>query len=166
MTFDAIPTGQSVFVDANPLLYYFTSHPRFGAACQKLLDRIENKDLVGATSAHIVSEVVHRLMTIEACQLFNWPAKGIAQRLRKHPAEVQQLTRARQAADEIALVGLDVVSVSKDQVSLAIDISRQTGLLSGDALVIAVMQDQGLVNLASNDSDFDRMTGITRFSPA
>lgn len=89
MTFDAIAAGLAVFVDANALLHYFTAHPRYGRACQKLLDRIENKEITGFTSAHVLTEVVHRLMTIEACQRFDWPAKGIAQRLRKHPAEVQ-----------------------------------------------------------------------------
>jgi len=43
--------------------------------------------------------------------------------------------------------------------------SRQFGLLSGDALIVAVMQQQGLTILASNDGDFDRVSGITRFAP-
>jgi predicted nucleic acid-binding protein len=165
MTFDAIPAGLAVFVDANTLLYYFTAHPRYGPACQKLLDRIENKEITGFTSAHVLGEVVHRLMTIEACQRFGWPAKGIARRLRRHPAEVQQLTRSRQAVDELTLIGLDVLAVGKSHVSLAPDVSRQTGLLCGDALVVAVMQTQGLVHLASNDADFDRVPGLTRYEP-
>ncbi len=166
MTFDVIPVGQSLFVDANVLLHYFTMHPRYGAACQKLLDRIDNQDLVGFTSASVLSEVVHRLMTIEACQQFGWPAKGIAQRLRQHPAEVQQLTRSRQAIDEITLIGLDILPVGKDQVSRVPDISRQTGLLCGDALIIATMQTNRLTCLASKDADFDRAPGIIRYAPA
>lgn len=165
MTLDAIPAGLYVFVDANPLLYYFTAHPRYGPSCQKLLDRIENKEITGFTSAHVLSEVVHRLMTIEASQLFGWPAKGIAQRLRKHPGEVQQLSRSRQAIDEITLIGVDVLVVAKTHVSLAPDISRQTGLLCGDAVVVAIMQDHGLAHLASSDTDFDRVPGITRYEP-
>lgn len=165
MTFTSIPTGLAVFVDANPLLYYFTAHPLYGASCQMLLDRIENKDISGYTSAHVLAEVVHRLMTIEACQRFGWSVKGIAGRLRKHPAEVQQLTRSRQAVDELTLIGLDVLPIGKAQISLAPDISRQTGLLCGDALVVAVMQVHGLTHLASNDADFDRVPGITRYAP-
>jgi len=165
MTFDAIPTGLAIFVDANILLYYFTAHSRYGPACQKLLDRIENKEITGFSSAHVLAEVVHRLMTIEACQRFGWPVRGIARRLRRHPAEVQQLSRSRQAVDEVTLIGLDVLSVSKSHVSLAADLSRQYGLLCGDALVVVLMQAHGLVHLASRDSDFDRVPGITRYSP-
>jgi predicted nucleic acid-binding protein len=166
MTFDDIAGGQALFVDANVFLYYFTAHPKYGSACKNLLDRIENKEIVAFTSAHVLTEVVHRLMTIEACQRFGWSVKGIARRLRKHPAQVQQLTRPRQAVDEITLIGIDVLPVGKKHVSVAPDISRQTGLLCGDALIVAVMQDQGLTLLASEDADFDRVPGITRYAPA
>jgi hypothetical protein len=30
----------------------------------------------------------------------------------------------------------------------------------------AMMRDHGLISLASNDSDFDRVPGITRYAPA
>jgi predicted nucleic acid-binding protein len=38
-------------------------------------------------------------------------------------------------------------------------------MLSGDALILAMMQSHGLANLASSDSDFDRVPGIGRFAP-
>jgi predicted nucleic acid-binding protein len=64
VTFDNIPTGSAVFIDANCLIYEATADPTYGPACRRLLDRIENKDLTGFTSAHVVAEMVHRLMTI------------------------------------------------------------------------------------------------------
>jgi predicted nucleic acid-binding protein len=51
-------------------------------------------------------------------------------------------------------------------VSAAAAISQQNGFLSGDALVVAVMREHGLVNLASHDADFDGIPGLTRYSPA
>ena len=68
--------------------------------------------------------------------------------------------------DEITLIGLDVLPIGKTHVSLGADISRQFGLLCGDAFVVAVMQGHGLTNLASMDADFDRVPGLTRYSPA
>jgi len=38
--------------------------------------------------------------------------------------------------------------------------SMQLGLLTEDALVVAVMRQQGLQALASHDSDFDRVPGL------
>ncbi len=39
------------------------------------------------------------------------------------------------------------------------------GLLSNDALIVAVMQANGLSKLASSDQDFDRIPWLTRYEP-
>ena len=67
--------------------------------------------------------------------------------------------------DEITLIGLDVLPVDKSDISHAADIGRQTGLLCGDAVIVAVMRHHGLTLLASEDSDFDRVPAITRYAP-
>jgi predicted nucleic acid-binding protein len=122
-------------------------------------------DNVKIIVARLLSDLAHRMMTIEASAVFGWPMAGIVARLRRHPAEVQRLSRYRQALDEIALFGIQVLAVSGAQVSRAADVSRQTGLLSSDALIVVVMQDNGLTALASHDADFDRVPGITRYAP-
>jgi predicted nucleic acid-binding protein len=165
MTFTSIPTGTRVFLDTNTLVYAVMAHHTYGAACKVLLDRVEHQDLQGFTSADVLGEMAHRLMTIEACDRFGWPAQGIANRLRRHPTEVQQLVIPRRAIDEINAAGVNGLPVLPAQVSKAADLSRQFGLLSGDALIVVVMQDNGLTTLASLDDDFDRVPGITRYSP-
>jgi predicted nucleic acid-binding protein len=166
MNFAAIPAGVAVFLDANTLLNYFTAHAALGPPCRALLERVENRDIQGITSSHVLGEVTHRLMTVEACARFGWPNQGIALRLRNHPAEVQQLDRYRQALDEITLFGIQVLPVSGRDISLAADVCRQHGLLCNDAVIVALMQAQGLTHLASHDADFDRVPGITRYAPA
>src|SRR4051812_14483879 len=100
MTFADLQAGTTLFIDSNIVLFALSNHPDHGAACDALLDRVEQQDVTGVVSAHILGEVIHRLMTIEAMARFNWPAQGIANRLRRHPAEVQQLVRPRQGLDE------------------------------------------------------------------
>jgi predicted nucleic acid-binding protein len=73
--------------------------------------------------------------------------------------------KSRQALDEIMRIGIHVLPVNAQQMLLAGDLSRRHGLLSGDALIIAMMQSAGLTKLASNDAEFDRVPGITRFGP-
>ena len=159
MTFDDIPSGTAVFVDANTLVYAILNDPAYGVACSRLLDRIEHQDIQGLTSSHVIQEAVHRIMTMEACDRFGWPARGIAGRLRKHPNEVQQLVIPRRAVDEIQAARVTGLPVTAQQVSTSVDLSRQLGLLSGDALIVAVMRDHGLSHLASLDADFDRVPG-------
>jgi predicted nucleic acid-binding protein len=166
MILTAIPTGKSVFVDANIFIYHFGPDPSFGPMCSVLLERIEQGDLKGFVSSHVLNDVAYRLMTLEACQTFGWPYAGIGQRLRRHPGEIQRLHRFRQALDEIVNVGLQVLPISATEVLLAGDLSRMHGLLSGDALILAAMHTHGLKALASSDADFDRVPNVVRYSPA
>jgi predicted nucleic acid-binding protein len=78
MIFTDLPAGASVFLDANTLLYHFTAEPNFGAPCTDLVERIERQELTGFTSTHVVSEMAHRLMTIEASLRFTRPFPGVA----------------------------------------------------------------------------------------
>ena len=78
MTFDDIPGGTMVFIDANCLVYAATSEPTYGPACQRLLEHIENKLIQGCTSAAVLGELVHRLMTIDAALTFGRSMTGIA----------------------------------------------------------------------------------------
>jgi predicted nucleic acid-binding protein len=88
MTFDALPAGAAVFLDANTPIYHFTSHPRYGTPCTALLERIERQEVQGFTSAHVLADVAHRLMTVEAMNRLTWPATRLAARLRQHHAEI------------------------------------------------------------------------------
>jgi predicted nucleic acid-binding protein len=165
MIFTDLPAGAAVFVDANPLVYHFSRHAQFGAACTALFDRIERGELSGYTTTHVLSETAHRLMTLEAITLLSWPAAGIGNRLRTHPAEVSRLGLFRRAIEQVLQSKLQVLPVAPGLLATAVAVSQQIGLLTNDALVVAVMQANGLTNLASLDADFDRVPGLTRYAP-
>jgi len=166
MTFLDLPAGASVYVDSNTFIYHFMPHPQFGAACAALLQRAQAREFWAHTSSHALSEVAHRTMTLEAMSTLGWAAKNIAPKLKRHATEVQSLTRFRLAIDKIPSLGVNVIPIDYSLVRAATTISQQLGLLSGDALVVAVMRAHGLSHLASHDADFDRVPGITRYSPA
>jgi predicted nucleic acid-binding protein len=166
MILAAIPAGARVFVDANVFLYHFMPHPIFKQSCTDFLERIELLQLSGCTTANVISEVAHRLMTYECHQVHGWPMAGMGNRLRRHPQQVQLLTRYRQAIDEISLLGLQIFPVTGPLVSQAADFCRQFGILMNDGIIAATMHAQNVHEIASNDTDFDRVPGIQRFSPA
>jgi predicted nucleic acid-binding protein len=165
MTFADVLAGQAIFLDANILVYHFVSDPLYGVACSQLLQRIENQQIQGFTSTHVLTEMAHRIMTIEAIGTFAWPVAGIARRLRHHPAQVQLLTGFHQAVEHVLQSRIQILTVPVPVVAAGTMLSRQTGLLSNDALIGAVMQANGLTMLASADDDFDRVPGQTRYAP-
>jgi predicted nucleic acid-binding protein len=166
MTFADLLAGDQVFVDANTLTYHFQPHPLWGAACTQLLQRIENQELVGFTSTHVIAELAHRLMTLEAMMLFHWPMAGIGNRLRMHPADVQKLGLFRRAIDRVVHGNLQILNVTPAMLTTGSALCQQIELLTNDGLIAAVMQANALTRLASHDADFDRVPGITRYAPA
>jgi predicted nucleic acid-binding protein len=166
MNFANVPRGSQVFIDANTFVYHASADPNHGSACKQLMERIARREVEGFTSAHVLGDVAHRLMTLEAIASLGWLAKGIVARLRHNPAEVQKLTRFRQAIDEVAQMGVHVLPIDFSLVSAGTVLSQQYGLLTGDALIVAVMRHHRLTHLASNDADFDRVPGLTRYAPS
>jgi predicted nucleic acid-binding protein len=166
MTFTEIASGDAVFLDANTLVYHFANEPEYGAACTQLIKRIEQRELRGFTSTHVLADVAHRLMTLEAISLFGWSPARIAVQLRRHRGEIPKLDAHVQAIARIPLLAIQVLPTSQPLLEAATLLSKEHELLTGDALIVALMQHHGLVNLASNDADFDRVPGLTRYAPA
>ena len=165
MTFIDIAAGEAVFLDANTLVYHFSAHPTYGTACTDLVERIERRELQGFTSAHALADVAHRLMTIEAIALLGWPVAGVAARLRKHSADIPRLHQYQQALAKVPQLGIQVLPLSESLVLSAANLSQQHELLTGDALIVAVMRQHGLGHLASQDADCDRVPGLIRYAP-
>jgi predicted nucleic acid-binding protein len=78
---------------------------------------------------------------------------------------VQQLAGFRRAVDEVPRFGIQILTIPASSISAAALVSQQTGLLSNDALIVAVMRGNGLNHLASHDDDFARVPGLTRYAP-
>lgn len=166
MTLDQVPAGAPVFVDANILVYHFQPHPGFGLMCQRLLERIERQDAAGYTSTHLLGELAHRLMVIAAGTLPGWGGGKVLNRLKQHPDVVKQLSVFQTAVESVLQSKIRVLAVPSGLVSTAASLSRQHGLLTMDALILALMRAHPLTHLASHDARFDGLSGLTRFAPA
>jgi predicted nucleic acid-binding protein len=105
-------------------------------------------------------------MTIEAMNRFGWPAAGLAARLRKHRAEIPNLVLFQQAVAKVPQLAIQTVPITEQLVLEATVLSPKYELLTGDALIVAVMLAHGVTNLASADADFDRVPGLTRYAEA
>jgi len=160
-----LSAGETIFLDANPLVYHFAPHPVFGLPCTELVKRVQNNEVSAITSTHVLSEAAHHLMRFEASQQFGWSSK-VVERLKQDPTRIQQLSSFRKAIDELPQLGIQILTIPAHLISAAAALSIQYGLLSNDALVVAVMQAQGIDKLASHDGDFDRVSGLTRYDPA
>ena len=159
MIFADLQPGDTIFLDANTFIYYSAPDPVLGPPCSQLLQRIENQELLGFTSLHLLPEVAHKMMTIEANALLGWRFTGMANRLRKHPADVQKLAAYQLVIDRITHSRVQVLPFTVPLVVAGAAVSRQYGLLTNDALIVAVMQANGLTRLASQTARYRRRRG-------
>jgi len=105
-------------------------------------------------------------MTLEAARTLGKQQGSMAKFLESHLDEIHRLTGFRQAIDDLCIGNLHILTIAPAMVPTIAAVSQQIGLLTNDAAVVAIMQSNGLTKLASNDPDFDRVPGITRYAPA
>jgi predicted nucleic acid-binding protein len=98
-------------------------------------------------------------------RVLGWPIPGIGNRLRTNPHEVQKLSLFRRAVEQIAQSRLQFLTTTPSVLVAAAALCQQQGLLTNDAVIVALLQAQGLNKIASSDSDFDRVPGLTRYAP-
>jgi predicted nucleic acid-binding protein len=166
VTFDDLPDGSPVFIDANTFVYRYGTDPLLSGPCTRLIERAERGDVTAFTTTQVLGDVAHRLMISEAAVVASRSSVGMLRYLKAHPNFVQQLTQFRQSVEDLMKGPLQILSIAPAQVSAAMAASQQHGLLHNDALIVAVMQAHSLTNLASHDADFDRVPGLNRFAPA
>ena len=156
------PDGQTIFLDANCLIYHFTgTYP----SCAILLDRARQRNIRIVTSTAIIAEVHHRLMMLEMAKRVDRPLRLMPSCLKQHPEIIRSLRECERAIDALPAFRLRVVPVTWRLFDEARRLSHELGLLTNDGLVVATMRAHHITHLASNDTDFARVPGITVWRP-
>jgi len=154
---EEIRPGQSAFVDANIFIYHLTGRSQ---ACRALLERCETGEVQGITGAHVVLEVLHRLMMLEAVQRGLVSPGNVARRLKERPEVVRVLGEYAQHAARIPDMGIRVLPVDGDLVRVSHDVRTRAGLLVHDSISVAMMGRERIRAIATHDQDFLRVAGF------
>jgi|AntAceMinimDraft_17_1070374.scaffolds.fasta_scaffold03693_8 predicted nucleic acid-binding protein len=157
-----LPAGQTVFIDANIFIYHFTG---LSQECSRFLERCERGDLWGITAVHVLLEVLHRLMMIEAVTKKLVTPGNVAKKLRTRPNVVKQLADYQTQTEAILEMGIEVVGLTSDTLRISHPYRRRGGLLVNDSLIAAVMEAEGISDIATADPDFSRVDGLRVYSP-
>jgi predicted nucleic acid-binding protein len=160
-----IPSGSQVFIDANIFIYHFGGDGDIADACTEFLLRVENRDVRAFTSTVILTEVLHRLMIIEAIEKYDLPLKGIVKHLKEHPDVVMGLDKYSIAPEKIRQMNVITLVITLEDVLDSKRTRESYGLLTNDSMSISVMKRFGISNIATNDSDFERIAGIEVWKP-
>jgi predicted nucleic acid-binding protein len=164
MPLDA-PDGTHCFIDATILHYALI--PTFDASpfCLAFLDRAIAGHLSLSVSLQVLGDVLHKAMTSEAARLTGRDQNKMVGYLKRHPEVIGQLVEWPLALQRLEVVPMQILPTSIDLFYEVTKIAQTHGLLTNDALIVALMQRHGITHLATNDDDFDRVPGITVWKP-
>ena len=162
MRLESLPEGARVFVDANIFIYHFS-----GASleCQAFFQRCESGQIEAFTGVHIVLEVAHRLMMLEALQKGLITRGQPARKLREQPEIVKALQAYNQSVRQIPRLNVRVEAITSTEVRASEAVRIQEGLMTNDSVTVALMQQLDLNAIATADADFNNVSGLQVYQP-
>ena len=162
MKLEELPDGARIFVDANILIYHFSGT---SLECQAFLQRCEFKQLEAFTGVHIVLEVAHRLMMLEALQKGLITGGQPARKLKEQPEIVKMLQAYNQSVQQIPRLHIHVRAITSEVVRASEAIRIHEGLMTNDSVSVALMCQLDLSAIATADADFNNVLGLHVYQP-
>jgi predicted nucleic acid-binding protein len=157
-----LPDGSDVLVDAN---IFINALNDASPQCMRLLDRCVREKISRVTTIEVVNEACHRFMLLEAVGT-GVISSHSANSLKRKREAVKQLRRYWELTQTILDdLNLAIIPLDEQRLRRAAEIRTQYGLLTNDSMLIAAAREHGIDCLASHDSDFDHIDGITVYKP-
>ena len=163
MTLAQIPDGEWVVIDTNVLIY---ANQGQSADCTGFLRRCASGALQGIVPLPMVAELVHALMLIEAREN-KWIGKQNPSRtLASRPDLVRRLIRYETQVREFFGIGLRIEPILAADILEVPSIQREAGLLTNDALLLAVARRLNCGAIASADKAIASAPGFAVYAPS
>ncbi len=160
-----MPAGTRCFIDANIFYYHLVETPPLSEDCSDLLERVERGEVIAFTSAVAVAEATHKVMLAEAVARHGLSRQGLAHRLQRERHLIGTLSEHTKVASLLRRLAVHVESVTLPVLERAAGVSTQFELLTNDALTVAITEKLGVEDLATNDDDFDTVSGLIVWKP-
>ncbi len=129
------------FVDSNVFFYSKIMDAEYGTSCARVLRKIDERNIVAATSVLVTLEVANALRKF-----------GLAKEV-------------KDAIDSIFSLEITILNMESSDIRNAVDIFQQLRISPYDCAHVAVMKHAEITNIISADRDFDRVPDIERKDP-
>ena len=163
MTFREIAHGARLYIDANIFVYHFTQD---SYECRDMIRRCGRKEIRAFTGTHVLLEVAHRLMMMEAVDSGLVTPGNVPGKLKRRPDLASQLHEYSDSIQFILNIGIEILQVDADLLRMSADLREQTGLLVNDSISLAMMERHDIRAIATNDRDFQRVADLEVLIPS
>lgn len=164
MNLDDIPGGSLCVVDTNVLLY---AEQGVSTQAQRLLRRIERRELIGVVPQPVWQELTHKLMLAEAMMLGQITGGNPARQLAAKPDVIKRLTIYREKVAALITLGLGFEACTRtDLLDKALTLQEHYGLMTNDSIIAAVAIRLEADALVSADTRFKVVKDLNVYAPS
>lgn len=163
MTFSGVESGTKLYIDANIFVYASNGASR---ECRELIDRCDRREVNAYTGIHVLLEVAHRIMTIEAVDKGLVTPGNVPRKLRRRPELVSQLQDHSAAIRYILEMNIEIMQIDARILETSANLRAQMGFLVNDSISLAMMQRRRIPAIATNDRDFQRVNWLEVHLPS
>lgn len=160
---------ERIFIDANIFIYNALDNPLYAESCTDFLRQVERDKINGVITPHIMDEVLFKILVAEASQhLEKFTLSNLKKELKNSSFSSKVYKPVKEYGDyltELTYGGLEILAVDGGLVEKSIELGLRYGLLTTDAIHLSTIKQYGINNIATNDSDFERVETITIYKP-
>mgnify|MGYP003394902495 CR=1 FL=1 len=158
-----IPRGSLIFIDSNIFTYFLLRDSIYFNTTTQFLKSVESGEFIGFINNIVISEVLFNYVKAEICRENNIKPKGYIPIVKKKPESIGDIDIS-EVEDIFTITNLNLVNAPINDLSSLREAHRKS-LLSNDAFHLLTMNYLNIENIVTNDSDFERIEGITVWKP-
>lgn len=157
-------SGERIFTDSNIFIYASSKRHTLKPICEDFLLKIGNGEVLGLINGRIVDEVFHKLLMIEISEKYKIGSRDALAYIKVNPDVLKEFQKPRSIIEDIlTFEGVKVLEIDKKIIAQALKFSDS--LLFSDAIHASCCKVYGVRDIATNDSDFERISFLRVWKP-
>ncbi len=152
-----------VFVDTNIFVYALAKNHRYKHICKEILSKINDGEIIGFTSSTVINELFHATLIGEVKKKYG--DIDVIHFIKEHPEVISECSLAYSALDDVFDSTVVILPLTLEVLQYAKTFSKKYNLLFSDAIHAASCKVYRIRNIATNDSDFDRVDFLKTWRP-
>jgi predicted nucleic acid-binding protein len=159
---DLLPKTK-VFVDSNILMYALSKNSVYHQDCKQFISRIADGEIFGFLNPFVMSEVLFK--NVIASVIKEYHPKDLIHFIKRHPHVLKERKPIYKKTLRLLDLSLTMLSTDREICMKAVTLSTEYALLPNDAIHAATCSVHNIEHVATNDSDFERVSFLNIWKP-
>lgn len=158
-----LPSKVKIFIDSNILIYSLSRNSIYHEDCSHFVSRIVDGEVFGFLNPFVMSEVLFK--NVIASLIKEYHPKDPIQFVKKNPHVLKERKYIYKKISLLLDLNLSMLPTDREIWIKAVKLSVAYSLLPNDAIHAATCSIYNIEHVATNDSDFERVSFLKVWKP-